>query len=95
LDFLLGVMNDPAATPRQRVKAACVAARYKHAYPSRPKARQLTPNEDVEAAHLAASVVNPVAKPKPIKWFFEVEWSMTRMVELEELLAAGDRRQAH
>jgi len=31
LDFLLGVMSDPAATPRQRVKAAGVAARYKHA----------------------------------------------------------------
>jgi hypothetical protein len=30
LDFLLGVMNDPAATPEQRVKAAAVAARYKH-----------------------------------------------------------------
>jgi hypothetical protein len=32
LDFLLGVMTDPAATPRQRVKAAGVAARYKHPY---------------------------------------------------------------
>src|SRR6266516_2625881 len=32
LDFLLGVMGDPTATPRQRVKAAAVAARYKHAY---------------------------------------------------------------
>jgi hypothetical protein len=32
LDFLLGVMADPAATPRQRVKAAGVAARYKHPY---------------------------------------------------------------
>jgi hypothetical protein len=31
LDFLLGVMSDPTATPRQRVKAAGVAARYKHA----------------------------------------------------------------
>jgi hypothetical protein len=31
LDFLLGVMGDPAATPRQRVKAAAAAARYKHA----------------------------------------------------------------
>jgi hypothetical protein len=31
LDFLLGVMADPAASPRQRVKAAAVAARYKHA----------------------------------------------------------------
>jgi hypothetical protein len=32
LDFLLGLMADPTATPRQRVKAAGVAARYKHAY---------------------------------------------------------------
>jgi len=31
LDFLLGVMSDPTATPRQRVKAAGVAAHYKHA----------------------------------------------------------------
>jgi hypothetical protein len=31
LEFLLGVMGDPAATPRQRVMAAGVAARYKHA----------------------------------------------------------------
>jgi hypothetical protein len=32
LDFLLGVMSDPAASPRQRVKAAAVAARYTHAH---------------------------------------------------------------
>jgi hypothetical protein len=31
-------MKDPAATPRQRVKAAGVAARYKHTYPSGPEA---------------------------------------------------------
>ncbi len=31
LDFLLGVMNDPEAKPQQRIKAARVAARYKHA----------------------------------------------------------------
>jgi hypothetical protein len=30
LQFLLQVMNDPDATPRQRIKAARVAARYKH-----------------------------------------------------------------
>ena len=30
LRFLLQVMNDPDATPRQRIKAARVAARYKH-----------------------------------------------------------------
>ena len=30
LDFLLSVMNDPDATPRQRIKAARVAARYTH-----------------------------------------------------------------
>jgi len=32
LDFLLGVMNDPAAAPRQRVRAARIASRYTHAY---------------------------------------------------------------
>ncbi len=31
LDFLLSVMNDPDATPQQRIKAVRVAARYKHA----------------------------------------------------------------
>jgi hypothetical protein len=31
LDFLLSTMTDPAANPRQRVKAAAIAARYKHA----------------------------------------------------------------
>ncbi|HEV3159278.1 MAG TPA: hypothetical protein VGZ89_04765, partial [Xanthobacteraceae bacterium] len=32
VDFLLGVMNDSTADPEQRVKAAAVAARYKHPY---------------------------------------------------------------
>jgi hypothetical protein len=31
LGFLLSVMNDPDATPQQRIRAARVAARYKHA----------------------------------------------------------------
>ena len=31
LDFLLSVMNDPDAAPQQRMKAARIAARYKHA----------------------------------------------------------------
>jgi hypothetical protein len=31
LDYLLRVMNDPEAKPQQRIKAARVAARYKHA----------------------------------------------------------------
>src|SRR4029077_16747072 len=31
LDFLLSTMTDAAANPRQRVKAAAIAARYKHA----------------------------------------------------------------
>jgi hypothetical protein len=35
LDFLLGVMRDPEAAPRQRVRAARVAARYKHQPPER------------------------------------------------------------
>jgi hypothetical protein len=46
LDFLLGVMNDPAATPRQRVKAAGVAARYKHAYAGAADAPTVTVGED-------------------------------------------------
>lgn len=36
LDFLLAVMRDPEAAPRQRVRAARVAARYKHRPPERP-----------------------------------------------------------
>ena len=35
LDFLLGVMRDPEAAPRQRVRRARVAARYKHRPPER------------------------------------------------------------
>jgi hypothetical protein len=46
LDFLLGVMSDPTATPRQRVKAAGVAARYKHAYASGPEAPSFVVVED-------------------------------------------------
>jgi hypothetical protein len=36
LDFLLGVMHDPEVMPRQRVRAARIAARYKHQPPERP-----------------------------------------------------------
>jgi uncharacterized protein YnzC (UPF0291/DUF896 family) len=46
LDFLLGVMADPAATPRQRAKAAAIAARYKHAYAARPDAPSMIIVED-------------------------------------------------
>jgi hypothetical protein len=46
LDFLLGVMADPAATPRQRAKAAAIAARYKHAYAARPDAPNIIVAED-------------------------------------------------
>jgi uncharacterized protein YnzC (UPF0291/DUF896 family) len=46
LDFLLGVMADPAATPRQRAKAAAIAARYKHAYAARPDAPNIIVVED-------------------------------------------------
>jgi hypothetical protein len=46
LDFLLGVMADSAASPRQRVKAAAVAARYKHAYANTPEAPSLLVVED-------------------------------------------------
>ena len=46
LDFLLGVMNDPAATPRQRVKAAGVAARYTHAHAGGAEAPTMIVLED-------------------------------------------------
>jgi hypothetical protein len=36
LSFLLGVMHDEAATPRERFKAARIAARYQHKPPARP-----------------------------------------------------------
>ena len=39
-------MNDPAATPRQRVKAAGVAARYMHAYAGAADAPTVTVGED-------------------------------------------------
>jgi hypothetical protein len=46
LDFLLGVMADPAATPRQQVKAAAIAARYKHPYAGGAEAASLIVAED-------------------------------------------------
>jgi hypothetical protein len=46
LDFLLGVMADPAATPRQRAKAAAIAARYKHAYAGGVEAPSIIVAED-------------------------------------------------
>jgi hypothetical protein len=36
VDFLLGVMRDPEAAPRQRARAARIAARYKHRPPEAP-----------------------------------------------------------
>jgi hypothetical protein len=36
LDFLLGVMRDEAAAPRERFRAARIAARYQHKPPARP-----------------------------------------------------------
>jgi hypothetical protein len=36
LSFLLGVMRDEAAAPRERFKAARIAARYQHKPPARP-----------------------------------------------------------
>jgi hypothetical protein len=46
VDFLLGVMADPAATPRQRAKAAAIAARYKHAYVGGAEAPSIIAAED-------------------------------------------------
>jgi hypothetical protein len=46
LDFLLGVMGDPAASPRQRVKAVAVAARYTHALAGAPEAPTVIVLED-------------------------------------------------
>ena len=46
VDFLLGVMADPAATPRQRAKAAAIAARYKHAYADGAEAPSIIVAED-------------------------------------------------
>ena len=39
LNFLLNVMNDPEATPQQRIRAARVAARYRHE-PAEPEVRR-------------------------------------------------------
>ena len=185
LDFLLGVMGDPAVTPRQRVKAAAIAARYKHAYAGGTEAptvlvvedkfgfkvdpelaraerddsvredtlratshmrkkdsveakaaeqeleqigkrraerlalvrfpagytygdrqddtkrlaqlyskrlsrKKLTAEEDAEEAHLAVRVLSPVPVPKPREPAPEMECPMSRMVELEERVLAGD-----
>jgi hypothetical protein len=186
VDFLLGVMNDSTADPEQRVKAAAVAARYKHPYAGesdvptvsvvedkfgfkvdpelaraerddrlrearlratshlrkkdsveakaaeqeleqigkrraerlalvkfpdgytysdreadkrrlgefyskRLSRKKLTPEEDAEEAHLEVRVLHPEAKPPAIApGKYEMKWPMTRMVELEERVLAGD-----
>jgi hypothetical protein len=182
---LLGVMNDSTADPEQRVKAAAVAARYKHPYAGesdvptvsvvedkfgfkvdpelaraerddrirerrlqgfkersaegiaakseleriakrreerltavkfpdgysyddrqkdenrlgqlyskRLSRKRLTPEEEAEEAHLAVRVLHSKAeKPKivlPSLNKYKMEWPMTRMVELEERVLAGD-----
>jgi hypothetical protein len=46
LDFLLDVMNDPAVAPRQRVRAARIASRYKHPYATVPDAPTVIVVED-------------------------------------------------
>jgi uncharacterized protein YnzC (UPF0291/DUF896 family) len=46
LNFLLGVMGHPEATPRQRVKAAVIAARYTHARAGGSEAPRVTVVED-------------------------------------------------
>jgi hypothetical protein len=46
LDFLLSTMADPAASPRQRLRAAKIAARYKHAYGERAEAASMVVAED-------------------------------------------------
>jgi hypothetical protein len=46
LDFLLGAMADPAASARERLKAAKVAARYKHAVGEQAKAPNTIVVED-------------------------------------------------
>jgi hypothetical protein len=51
--FLLGVMADPAATPRQRAKAAAIAARYKHAYAGGAEAPSIIVAEDKFAFKVA------------------------------------------
>jgi hypothetical protein len=53
VDFLLGVMADPAATPRQRAKAAAIAARYKHAYAGGAEAPSIIVAEDKFAFKVA------------------------------------------
>jgi hypothetical protein len=185
LDFLLGAMADPAASARERLKAAKVAARYKHPYGERAKApntivvedkfgfkvepelaraerddclrerrlthfrprtaegivakaqleqiekrreerraqvnfpdgytycdrqvdqrrlgdlyskrssrKGLTPEEEAEEAHLAARVLNPKkVEPEPPslpRSHWNMEWPMTRIAELEELVVAGE-----
>jgi hypothetical protein len=57
--------------------------------------KKLTPEEDAEEAHLAVRVLHPQAQPAAVAalvWAdkYKMEWPMTRMVELEERVQAGD-----
>ena len=67
-------------------------------YSKRLSRRKLTPEEDAEEAHLAVRILNPEADKEAavIRWLDEqhdeytMKWPMTRMVELEERVLAGD-----
>jgi hypothetical protein len=56
--------------------------------------KKLTPREDAEEAHLAVRVLHPKAEMPKIELpsfnKYKMEWPMTRMVELEERVLAGD-----
>jgi hypothetical protein len=70
-------------------------ARLQQLYSKRLSRKKLTPEEEVEEAHLAVRVLNPeAAKPKvvAVPWLdkYMMEWPTTRMVELEERVLAGD-----
>src|SRR5207344_1054066 len=70
--------------------------RLRQLYSKRLSRKKLTPEEDAEEAHLAVRVLNPESdKPDvvpipPLFNKYKMEWPMTRMVELEERVLAGD-----
>jgi hypothetical protein len=66
-------------------------------YSKRLSRKKLTPEEEAEEAHLAVRVLHPQVDmlegvPPIFSWQaeYEMKWPMTRMVELEERVLAGD-----
>jgi hypothetical protein len=98
LKFLLGVMGDSTATPRQRVKAAAIAARYTHARASAPEAPTVIVVEDKFGFQVDPEVARAErddrAREATLKatWYTRKKGSYEEKAGNQELEQIGKRR---